>query len=337
MSPDQLTALLNTALSEHLAGKIPGKELMQLERLSGGANNETWRLTWGGTPLILRRRPFSADSIDQLEGNILGLSLLDEAAVIQLATSTSVPVPDIHAVFDASHPIGEAFLMGFIPGESIPQKWLVDDTYEVARSQLAFQCGEALGRVHSIDCAQLPSNIGPTTLDKRFAAAQKRLQAFGDISPVMQFGLNWLIDHAPTEAPCVLLHGDFRTGNLLVDEQGLAGVLDWELTHQGPAEEDLGYLCANVWRFGHLQNPVGGFGGYDDLITGYASTAGWTPELSTIRYWEIFAALSWGLVCQTMGALWHSGNGDVERAAVARRRSEAELDILLLIEEWENA
>ena len=337
MSPDQLTALLNTALSERLAGKIPGEEVMQLERLSGGANNETWRLTWGGTPLILRRRPFSADSIDQLEGNILGLSLVDEAAVIQLATSTSVPVPDIHAVFDASHPIGEAFLMGFIPGESIPQKWLVDDTYEVARSRLAFQCGEALGRIHSIDCSLLPANIGPTTLDKRFAAAQKRLHAFGDISPVMQFGLNWLIDHAPTEAPCVLLHGDFRTGNLLVDEQGLAGVLDWELTHQGPAEEDLGYLCANVWRFGHLQNPVGGFGGYDDLIAGYASTAGWTPELSTIRYWEIFAALSWGLVCQTMGALWHSGNGDVERAAVARRRSEAELDILLLIEEWENA
>jgi len=117
----------------------------------------------------------------------------------------------------------------------------------------------------------------------------------------------------------------------------LAGVLDWELTHQGPAEEDLGYLCANVWRFGHLDKPVGGFGQYEDLIAGYASVAGWTPELNTIRYWEIFAALSWGLVCQTMGALWHSGNGDVERAAVARRRSEAELDILLLIEEWEDA
>ena len=116
MSPEQLTDLLNTALSERLAGKIPGEEVMQLERLSGGANNETWRLKWGSTPLILRRRPFSADSIDQLEGNILGLSLVDEAAVIQLATSTSVPVPDIHAVFDATHPIGEAFLMGFISG-----------------------------------------------------------------------------------------------------------------------------------------------------------------------------------------------------------------------------
>jgi aminoglycoside phosphotransferase (APT) family kinase protein len=262
---------------------------------------------------------------------------VDEAAVIQLATSTSVPVPKIHAVFDATHPIGEAFLMGFIPGESIPQKWLVDDTYEVARSRLAFQCGEALGRIHSIDCSKLPPNIGPTKLEKRFAAAQKRLHAFGDISPVMQFGLNWLIDHAPSEASCVLLHGDFRTGNLLVDEQGLAGVLDWELTHQGPAAEDLGYLCANVWRFGQLHKAVGGFGEYDDLIAGYGSTAGWAPDLATIRYWEIFAALSWGLVCQTMGALWHSGNGDVERAAVARRRSEAELDILLLIEEWERA
>ena len=123
MLPDQLTALLNTALSERLAGKIPGEEVIQLERLSGGANNETWRLMWGSTPLILRRRPFSDDSIDQLEGNILGLSLVDEAAVIQLATSTSVPVPYIHAVFDATHPIGEAFLMGFIPGESITQKW----------------------------------------------------------------------------------------------------------------------------------------------------------------------------------------------------------------------
>ena len=337
MTPDTLTKLLNDNLRQSLAGTLAGDGVSGLTRLSGGANNETWKLAWGDTPLILRRRPFSADSIDSLEGNILGLSLVDEASVIQLASATAVPVPAIHAVFDGDHPIGEAFLMGFIPGESIPQRWLTDAAFEEGRRKLAFQCGEALARIHAIDPRQLPSTIGPTTLGKRFEAAQKRLHAFGDISPVMQMGLNWLIDHAPSEAPCVLLHGDFRTGNLLVNEQGLAGVLDWELTHQGPAEEDLGYLCANVWRFGHLDKPVGGFGDYDDLIAGYQSASGWSPELSTIRYWEIFAALSWGLVCQTMGALWHSGNGDVERAAVARRRSEAELDILLLIEEWENA
>jgi aminoglycoside phosphotransferase (APT) family kinase protein len=335
MSPEELKALLDSALPEHLRETISGNHVSQLTRLSGGANNETWQLQWGETPLILRRRPFSSDAVAELEGNILGLSLVDEAAVIRLASSTDVPVPKVYAVFDSTHPVGEAFLMGFIPGESIPQRWLVDEAFSGARHRLAYQCGEALARIHAIDCTQLPKTIGPTSLDRRFEAAQQRLHAFGDISPVMQFGLNWLIDHAPSDAPGVLLHGDFRTGNLLIDQQGLAGVLDWELTHQGPAEEDLGYLCTHVWRFGQLDKPVGGFGHYSDLIAGYESIAGWTPQLSAIRYWEIFAALSWGLVCQTMGALWHRGQGDVERAAVARRRSEAELDILLLIEEWD--
>ena len=125
--------------------------------------------------------------------------------------------------------------MAFIPGESIPQRWLTDTAFARARSRLAYQCGEALARIHAIDCKDLPSNIGPTTLPRRFEAAQSRLHAFGDISPALQFGLNWLIDHAPDDAPHVLLHGDFRTGNLLINKDGLAGVLDWELTHQGPA------------------------------------------------------------------------------------------------------
>ena len=99
-----------------MAGKVPGDRVDQLTRLSGGAVNETWRLKWGDTPLILRRRPFSADSVDNLEGNILGLSLKDEAAVIQLATAAAVPVPQIYAVFDASASRWRGFPYGFHPG-----------------------------------------------------------------------------------------------------------------------------------------------------------------------------------------------------------------------------
>ena len=84
MLPEQLTEHLNIALPPLLADKLTGTGVTDLERLSGGANNETWRLTWGDTPLILRRRPFSAGAVANLEGNILGLSLLDEAQVIQL-------------------------------------------------------------------------------------------------------------------------------------------------------------------------------------------------------------------------------------------------------------
>ena len=336
MEPEALAEHLNLVL-EGLAIDHPvGTCVTNLTRLSGGANNETWRFTWHETPLILRRRPFSAESVDNLDGNILGLSLADEAHIIQLAAQTGVPVPHIYTVLETSHRLGESFVMAFIPGESIPQQWLNADAFNSARKGLAFECGAALAQTHTVDCSQLPQSIKPLTLARRFDGIQQRLQIFGDVSPAMQFGLNWLIDHAPEDVPCVLLHGDFRTGNLLVNEQGLAGILDWELAHQGPPAEDLGYLCAHVWRFGKIEKPVGGFGEYADLLAGYRSIAGWAPDLESLKYWEIFAALNWGLVCQTMGALWHNGSGDIERAAVARRRSEAELDLIYLIDAWGN-
>ena len=116
---------ISTLVLEGLAIDHPvGTRVTNLTRLSGGANNETWRFTWHETPLILRRRPFSAESVENLDGNILGLSLVDEAHIIQLAAQTGVPVPHIYTVLETSHPLGESFVMAFIRGESIPQQWL---------------------------------------------------------------------------------------------------------------------------------------------------------------------------------------------------------------------
>ncbi len=269
---------------------------------------------------------FSAESVENLDGNILGLSLVDEAAIIQLAAQTAVPVPQIYTVLAPPHPLGEAFIMAFIPGESIPQQWLNAAAFGAAREGLAYECGEALAQTHTVDCAQLPDTPSSRIASMASKGAYR--------SSAMQFGLNWLIDRAPKGASCVLLHGDFRTRNLLVNEHGLASILDWELAHQGPPAEDLGYLCAHVWRCGNIKKPVGGFGEYADLLAGYRSIAGWAPDLESLRYWEIFAVLNWGLICQTMGALWHSGSGDIEWAAIARRRSEAELDLIYLIDAW---
>jgi aminoglycoside phosphotransferase (APT) family kinase protein len=129
------------------------------------------------------------------------------------------------------------------------------------------------------------------------------------------------------------VHGDFRNGNLLVDEDGLVAVLDWELAHLGDPLQDLGYLCANVWRFGSPL-PVGGFGDYADLFAGYASVTGETPPMRDIHYWQVHAALSWGMVCLLMLHMYRSGQDpSLERAAIGRRLSEAEIDLLLLLEE----
>ena len=59
----------------------------------------------------------------------------------------------------------------------------------------------------------------------------------------------------PSRQEITLVHGDFRTGNLMVSPRGLEAVLDWEFAHWGAPEEDLAWLCVRDWRFGRLDKP----------------------------------------------------------------------------------
>jgi aminoglycoside phosphotransferase (APT) family kinase protein len=132
----------------------------------------------------------------------------------------------------------------------------------------------------------------------------------------------------------VFCHGDFRLGNLLLGEQR-TGSPCW--TGNSPTSVSRarisGYLCANVWRFGAAL-PVGGMGSYRQLLDGYRSVRGDAPCLEELRRWEVYAALAWGVVCLTMRRLFESGDDPtLERAAVGRRVSESEVDLLLLLEE----
>jgi aminoglycoside phosphotransferase (APT) family kinase protein len=128
-----------------------------------------------------------------------------------------------------------------------------------------------------------------------------------------------------------LVHGDFRNGNLMVGEDGLRAVLDWELAHLGDPMEDLGWLCVNSWRFGRHELPVGGFGTREQLFAGYVE-AGGTLHADSVHYWEVFGTLKWGVICESMAMAYLRGaERNVERATIGRRASEAEIDLLCLL------
>jgi aminoglycoside phosphotransferase (APT) family kinase protein len=136
----------------------------------------------------------------------------------------------------------------------------------------------------------------------------------------------------------VLIHGDFRNGNLMVTEQGLSGVLDWELSHLGDPREDLGWICVNSWRFGESRNPVGGFGAYQQLLDGYHGAGGVAVTLEDVKYWELLGTLKWGIMCMMMyGAFASGGDPSVERATIGRRVSETEIDLITLFEGLDHA
>ena len=128
-----------------------------------------------------------------------------------------------------------------------------------------------------------------------------------------------------------MLHGDFRLGNLIIGEDGVRAVLDWELVHRGDPLQDLGYLCVRAWRFGG-EHPVGGFGTYEDLFRGYERVSGREVDPACVRWWEVFGTVWWGGVC--MQQAWRHLSGaerSVELAAIGRRVWEQEYDVLLAL------
>lgn len=333
---DEMARHLLAALVEvPTRGVDTATRIAGLQRLSGGANMETWSfdLVNDGAiePLILRRTPTAAQH--RAETSARELSLPDEAALIVLARDCQVPVPSVRLVLRAEHALGQGYIMSRERGEALPFRLLAEERYRTARQGLAFQCGQTLGRIHRMPLAALPAALPDHSGVLLFKRAQAFLDDHGNPSPVLQLALNWLREHARPAPRRTLVHGDFRNGNLLVDDAGLVAVLDWELAHLGDPLQDLGYICANVWRFGYSL-PVGGFGEYADLLAGYASVIGETPAMRDIHYWQVHAALSWGMVCVLMLRMYRSGQDpSLERAAIGRRLSEAEIDLLLLLEE----
>jgi aminoglycoside phosphotransferase (APT) family kinase protein len=95
--------------------------------------------------------------------------------------------------------------------------------------------------------------------------------------------------------------------------------------------EDLGWICVYSWRFG-ADPPVGGFGRREDLFAGYEAASGRRVDPAHVRWWEIFGSLRWGIVCKQQA--WGHLTGyirSVEHAAIGRRSSETEIDLLNLI------
>ena len=321
---------LEAGLARLLEAKLAGfRSLRELRRLSGGASAETWAFDAecqeGFLPLVLRRRAGGS------EAGGASLSIEAEAALVARAHGVGVPAPRVHCVLEASQGIGAGYVMQRMPGESLARRILREERFAAARPRMAGQCGEILARVHSVPCADF-EGLQELGVSEQLAHYLSVYDALGEAHPVFELAFRFLRDRRPAEVEPLLVHGDFRNGNLLVEESGVTGVLDWELAHRGDPMEDLGWLCTPSWRFGELDHEVGGFGARRDLFRAYEEAGGGPVDAARVHFWEIFGALKWGIICVSMYGIWKSGFDDsVERAAIGRRASEAEIDLLRLM------
>jgi aminoglycoside phosphotransferase (APT) family kinase protein len=309
-----------------------------LRRLAGGASREIWSLDvsyeQGGEhvalPLVLRRDPAAG----------VGAARRDEFELLRAAAATGVPVPRVHWVSDDVAGLGAFFLMDRIEGETLARRLLRDDIYAGARRVMTAQLGRIAATIHRIDrerhrltfLAEPPAGEPPAKAElDRFEQILRAITP--DPHPTFEIAIRWLRARLPPVARRVVVHGDFRIGNVIFGPDGVRAVLDWELAHIGDPMEDLGWICVRSWRFGNDALPVGGIGTRDELFRAYEQAGGGTVDPQHVRFWEVLGNLKWGIMT-IMQAKTHLDGlvKSVELASLGRRTAEMELELLSLID-----
>ena len=322
-----MTEDLGNILKEKLANTSIEGEIVNLEPLTGGASKEIWKFEVNANGksdrYILRRG-------SGVEGP-LAIKTSDEAKIQKTVRKLGAQVPEIVAVSSVDEELGDAYIMKFVDGESIARKILRDEEYKNTLPKLAFECGQSIAKIHQADINEFPF-LPSKTVFEQINDLYQTYVSFNQPSPVFEYTHLWLKKQNFGEINDALVHGDFRLGNIIVGKDGLKSVIDWELAHIGNPLQDLGWICGNSWRFGNTDKVVGGFGDLTDLLKGYNSVSNYHVDENMVKAWQVFGTFRWGVICLIQASAHLTGSiNSVEKAAIGRRVSETEIDIVDLL------
>jgi aminoglycoside phosphotransferase (APT) family kinase protein len=306
--------------------------------LAGGASMETWSIDAmvDGTPeRLVLRRDMAVNMYAQ------ALSRAEEFHLLEAVYEAGVKVPRprwLHAKENESD--RAFFVMDRVDGESVGRKVVKLPALASARAGLAREMGRQLAKIHAVPLTERLGFLArPPEGLSAGAEALRTTRAIAEglarHNPVWVLALRWLSQRVPDEGgrPRVLVHGDFRVGNLLVAPTGLAAVIDWEFSHVGDSHEDLAWPTMRDWRFERDALPVGGVGTREDFHAGYAEAGGGAIDPRALAWWEVLGNLRWSVICHAQAERHLSGRDpSVEYASLGRKSAEMEWEILHLLD-----
>ncbi len=217
----------------------------------------------------------------------------------------------------------EAFAMERVHGETIGRRIVRDPPVG-----LPLQMADELAKIHAIPPERLPF-LG----DRPVQRMRSELDSVDEPHPAIEYGLTWVAERLQPGADPVVTHGDFRIGNLIVDEDGLDDVLDWEFAHLGDPTEDLAWPLVRAWRFGADERQLGGVGDVEPYLERYNELTGRALTLEELFVWEVLGNVKWAIGCLTQARRHLNGlDRSVELAVLGRFAAEMEYELLDLIE-----
>nr|WP_246419862.1 phosphotransferase family protein [Neoroseomonas alkaliterrae] len=304
----------------------PALAIEGMTLLSGGAIQQNWTLdVSGGRSWVLRT--------DNAATLAVSHGRAEEFALLRAAFAAGVTVPEpLFLCEDAAVTGAPFFVMRRVTGTAAAHRVVRSETLGGGREACVRALGRELARIHAItppraDLAFL--GTPPADPCRTFVAEQRAALDRQRIPrPVLEWGLRHLERTAPPPVPAVLVHNDFRTGNIMLDERGVTAVLDWEFSVWSDPHADLGWLCAKCWRFGNDAQEAGGIGPRAALYAGYGAV-----DDARVRWWELAAHVRWASIAVDQAERHISGvERNLELALTGHLVPGLEWEILRMVE-----
>lgn len=281
-------------LDAFFAQELPGAEprVANLVNLSVGRSRENWSfdLHWreGGTergePLMLRRDPL---------GGLVETDRGREFAILRALERTGVPAPAARWL-DAE---GRWFqrpslIMRREPGTV--DYYILNNAALPLEDRLRLAEGfcDLLAQVHLVRWRG--TELETLFSDPGEGAAMAQMDQWEQVLrqdqlepyPEIDLAVQWLRSTAPRSQATVLVHSDYKPGNVLVDGGRIGALLDWELAHLGDPIEDVGWITQPLRRREHM---IEGSWGEEQILERYQRATGFAVDGDAIRWWHAFA------------------------------------------------
>lgn len=300
------TEAVSKRLNDFLRKRVDGQfQIKELKRLAGGASKEQFVFTLveganGATTsrtMVLRMDP---------PGSMVETPRRREFDVLR-AVEKTLPVPAMHWVAEDETELGApSLLCGYMTGAASAR-----DAKKTAsglgtvygtelRARLAPQFVQHLAALHAFDWSgsdlgsfERPRPGTTDAVDWRLASIDRAwVEDSFSAHPTIALTREWLWKNRPTVDHISIVHGDYRNGNFLFDEDRgeITAILDWELTYLGDRHHDLAYAMMDGW--GETDETTGDF--YcsalirrDDFIAEYERLSGFQVDPVRLHYYTV--------------------------------------------------
>ncbi len=334
-------AMIGERLHQLIASETEGDiAIRNLRSLTGGASKEqfVFELDWvdngkprTGQKMVLRCEPAAS---------IVETDRRREFELMQFAEPL-MPVPRVHWIDADGSIMGTPSLVSsFVAGVQKPSKVASNVSgmgthfAKPLREKLVPQYAKFLADLHKAEIGSdaLPSfskpKVGTTEASEQIVnwwgrCWQEDLYEQSLMSVVTE---DWLRRNAPELDHLSVVHGDFRTGNFLFDEQSgeMTAILDWELGYLGDRHGDLAWILTDLYQTYEDGEPFhcGLFASEDELVGAYEAAGGIRIDRTKLAWHKVFCTwkqyilslgcalrASEGLTHQDVLLSWISGGG----------------------------